>query len=75
MGKITYRQGYQNCSSERGLRDDPIKNILAKHCKIKRRGKGLARSLKEKDCGKKENNARCVNTRNRRRSTRKGWWY
>jgi len=35
--------------------DDPVKNNLARNCKILRIGEGLARRLQEKDCGKKEN--------------------
>jgi hypothetical protein len=54
--------------------DDPVKNNLARHCKILRIGEGLARSLQEKDCGKKENIAGSVKRGNRRRPMRKEWW-
>jgi hypothetical protein len=72
MGKIWYQQGHQNCSSERGLFDDPVKNNLARHCKILKKGEGLARRLNEKNYGMKENIARSVERGNRRRPTRKG---
>jgi len=34
MGKIWHQQGHQNCSLERGLVVDPVKNNLARHCKM-----------------------------------------
>lgn len=34
MGELGYQQGHQNYGSERGLWDDPVKTVLARHCKI-----------------------------------------
>jgi hypothetical protein len=45
---------------------------LARHCKILRKGEGLARSLKEKDCGKKENIARSVKRRKQKKTYEEG---
>jgi len=48
MGKIWYQQEYQNCSSKRGLWDDPVKIIWQGIVSYKEEGKSWLRGLKDK---------------------------